>query len=225
MHYVIIAAGSGSRLARNGPKPLVKPLDETLVERLLRIVCGCCNAESITVAVNAKAPEVARHVHSLALNPRPRVLEVETCGAAETLALAASDAPCVAITVDSVFSAAYFRRFIEEFEGAECLMGVTGFIDDEKPLYVDVDSEGNVTAFSDAPTSLLVSAGIYGLRSSALQVLQTSSHGGSLREFQRRLLIESVPVRAFDVGIAIDVDRPKDIDVARQFILNENLRK
>lgn len=225
MHYVIIAAGSGSRLAAVGPKPLVKPLDKTLVQRLLGIVCGCGDVESVTVAVSAAMPEVARHVRSLALSPTPQVLELKTSGAAETLALAVGDAPCIAITVDSVFSAAAFRRFVEAFDGKDCLMGVTGFIDDEKPLYVAIDSDGNVTEFSDAPTSELVSAGIYGLGHAAIRVLKDGSHGGSLREFQRRLICESIPVKAFDIGMAIDVDRPEDITVARQFILNENLHE
>lgn len=44
------------------------------------------------------------------------------------------------------------------------MMGVTDFIDDEKPLYVDTDGQMNITGFLDkSDTCRYISGGIYGL--------------------------------------------------------------
>ena len=54
MHYAIIAAGEGSRLAQEGialPKPLVRLCGEPMIERLINIFLRC-NAQSISIIVN-----------------------------------------------------------------------------------------------------------------------------------------------------------------------------
>ncbi len=225
MHYAIIAAGDGSRLSEKGPKPLVKPVDEALIERLLRIVCGRDDVENVTVVTNRRQPEVAEFVRSLSFPVVLDVIEAETGGAAYSMELVATKAPCVAMTVDAVFSPAAFNAFVDEFVGSqrECLMAVTDFIDDEKPLYVVFGERGDVRAFSDAADSTWVSAGVYALGTRALAVLHAPdcTHGGCLRNFQRQLLVAGVDVGAFDIGKTIDVDRPEDVAVARNFILNE----
>jgi len=225
MHYAIIAAGEGSRLSENGPKPLVKPVDETLIERLLRIVCSRDDVENVMVVTNRRQPEVAKFVKSLSFRSTLEVIEAETGGAAYSMELVATKAPCVAMTVDAVFSPAAFNSFVDEFVGSqrECLMAVTDFIDDEKPLYVVIGEHGEALGFSDAADSAWVSAGLYGFGARALEVLHAPgcAHGGCLREFQRQLLVSGLDVGVFDIGKAIDVDRPEDVAVARNFILNE----
>ena len=69
MHYAIIAAGEGSRLAQEGvekPKPLVEINGEPMIGRLVNIFCRC-NAESISVIVNEQMRDVQAFVK--ALNP------------------------------------------------------------------------------------------------------------------------------------------------------------
>ena len=54
MKYAIIAAGNGSRLAKEGvtaPKPLVKVNGEQLIDRLVRVFCNN-NATEIVVICN-----------------------------------------------------------------------------------------------------------------------------------------------------------------------------
>lgn len=225
MHYAVIAAGKGSRLAGAGVKPLVKPAGETLAERILRIVCARPDAESVTIVTNSSTPEVGGHVRSLGLTPQPLVIEADTPGAMCSLALAVKEPRCVALTVDTVFSPGRFSDFVDAFAtgGSDSLMGVSDFIDDEKPLFVKTDTAGRICDFSDTPGAPLVSAGIYGLGPKALSVLRQCRQNGltCLREFQRQLLTRGVDVAAFNMGKVIDVDRPHDVDTAREFINSE----
>ena len=59
MHYGIIAAGEGSRLAQEGverPKPLVRLCGKPMIGRLIDIFMDC-GAESISVVVSEEYPQ------------------------------------------------------------------------------------------------------------------------------------------------------------------------
>ena len=79
-------------------------------------------------------------------------------------------------TVDTIFRQEDFRRYVDEFaasDDADGYMAVTSFIDDEKPLYIDVNDDMRITAFLDAPHEGVkyISGGIYGLTQPALGIL------------------------------------------------------
>lgn len=214
MNYVILAAGQGSRLKGVAPKPLVEVGGKSLLLRLLDIIG---DDACVTVVANAAVPEIAA-----SLPASVRVIEANTPSAAHSLHLAThpdDGAPVVAITVDSFFSEEAFRKFAEAFEqtDADALMGVTSYIDDEAPLYVKAEN-GRISAFSDFPDSGIVSAGVYGLKPKALAVVDEAIEKGvnGLRELQRALLLRNLDVRAFDMGMVIDIDRPEDLEIARK---------
>ena len=156
MKYAIIAAGEGSRLAQEGidvPKPLVKIHGEHLIDRLIRIFT-MNEAEEIVVICNDLRPEVSEHLRKLQdkgkLHGKPlpplRFVVNTTPSSMHSFyelsrLLAESDKPFVLTTVDTIFREAEFKDYICTFkqmlaEGEDGLMGVTAFIDDEKPLYV-----------------------------------------------------------------------------------------
>ena len=67
MNYAIIAAGEGSRLAKEGvrmPKPLVNIHGERLIDRLIRVFMAN-DAEQIAVICNNLRPEVEQHLARL----------------------------------------------------------------------------------------------------------------------------------------------------------------
>ncbi len=156
MKYAIIAAGEGSRLAQEGidvPKPLVKIHGEHLIDRLIRIFT-MNEAEEIVVICNDLTTEVSEHLRrlqnagELCGNPLPplRFVVKTTPSSMHSFyelsqLLAENDKPFVLTTVDTIFREAEFKDYICAFkqmlaEGEDGLMGVTAFIDDEKPLYV-----------------------------------------------------------------------------------------
>ena len=63
-------------------------------------------------------------------------------------------------TVDTIFNENEFKTYIDAFtkaieNGVQAYMGVTPFVDDEKPLYVGTDNNLNITGFYDQNNSQL----------------------------------------------------------------------
>lgn len=143
MHYAIIAAGEGSRLAQEGvpvPKPLVRLDDRPMLKRLIDIFAAY-KAESISVIANAKMPEVCEYLEALAQEmPILRVVVASTPSSMHSLREVTRDIPSgkvIATTVDTIFHPEDFYRYAEAFDAvtdADAFMGVTDYIDDEKPV-------------------------------------------------------------------------------------------
>ncbi|MDY6248206.1 MAG: NTP transferase domain-containing protein [Prevotella sp.] len=267
MKYAIIAAGEGSRLAQEGidvPKPLVKIHGEHLIDRLIRIFMSN-EAEEIVVICNDLRPEVSEHLRELQYagelyeNPLPSLrFIVKTTPSSmhsfyelSQLLDDGSDAPFVLTTVDTIFREDEFKDYLRAFkqvldEGDDGLMGVTDFIDDEKPLYVGCEECGvrseegfpRITGFFDSLDNLitqhstaqtspqlggmrgapLISAGIYGLTPRAFKTLNDCIGRGEsrMRNFQRALVRDGLRLRAYPFQKVLDIDHASDIQKAEQ---------
>lgn len=234
MKFAIIAAGDGSRIAAEGlacPKPLVTVGGECLVDRLVRIFCDH-GAEDVSVICNDKVDEVAQHLQKMRQRGLPVQFMVENTPSSMhslyRLHGLIGDGKFCLTTVDTVFSEKEFTCYVDMFanlsEGGNCdaLMGVTDFIDDEKPLYVDVDEHMNIKGFRDEGANCkYVSAGIYGLTPAVWPVLEECVlHGEQrMRNFQRALLRKGLRLKAFAFSKVIDVDHVADVALANRFIL------
>ncbi len=232
MNYAIIAAGEGSRLVQEGvrlPKPLVSLGGTPMIQRLMDIFVRC-NAESISVIVNEHMTQVREYLENIEL-PVPLHLIVKSTPSSMHSFYEVSRhfefGKFCLTTVDTIFREDEFRRYVEAFEADDCMdgyMAVTGYIDDEKPLYVDVDKKSmQITAFRDAawPGAQYISGGIYGLTSPALGILEQCMDAGvsRMRNYQRALVENGLRLRAYPFGKIIDVDHAGDIAVAEGFIL------
>ncbi len=232
MEYCILAAGEGSRLAREGvaePKPLVNLCGEPMVGRLI-VQLAECDAEAISVLLNRDMAEAAAYLKQLAKRlPVPlRVRTVSTPSSLHTfyeLRKLITSHRFVVTTVDTVFRTEDFRRYVRAFvsRGAvDAFMAVTAYVDDEKPLYVEVDSNMRVTGFSDtaAAEPVFVSGSIYGLTAPVFRVAKECLDAGvsRMRNFQRALVETGMNVEAWDFGKVMDVDHRDDIALAEQFI-------
>ena len=217
MRFGIISAGEGSRLASEGfsqPKPLVPICGVPMIERLARIMTDC-GAERVAVIVNGENPETVSLLRSLPVDLVVKKTPTPMHSLMELAPYLDGDRFCVT-TVDTVFSQGRFRAMMEEFSKTsfDGLMGVTSLIDDEKPLYVDVDSDMMIRGFHDSQDGCrFVSAGIYALKASALDVLKECVESGQtrMRYFQRRLLESGMNLKAFDMGQVVDVDHVSDV--------------
>lgn len=212
------------------PKPLL-PIDGVpMIERLIRIF-ERCGAESVSVVTNAFMPEVREFLENLRLRDGSRVrLRIKTTPSSmhtfHELMQIMGEGRFVATTVDTIFREEDFRRYVQAFENSpenvEGMMAVTDFIDDEKPLYVEVDKDMRITAFSDTrpADAKYISGGIYGLDSKAGKVLEDCLASGQqrMRNFQRALIASGLDVRAFPMGKIIDVDHPQDLATAERFL-------
>ena len=250
MRYAIIAAGEGSRLQQEGiesPKPLVNVHGEHLIDRLLRIFMAN-DAEEIVVICNDLTTLVSAHLVDIQQNglqgrPIPlRFLVKSTPSSMHSFFelsryLEDSDA-FVLTTVDTIFREEEFGSYISAFKqmlakGEDGMMGVTDYIDDEKPLYVEtVEETGDtlyprITGFLDAcDHPRFISGGIYGLTPRAIKTLQGCMERGEsrMRNFQRALIRDGLKLRAYPFTKVLDIDHASDIAKAEAF-LSESIKK
>ena len=230
MNYAIIAAGEGSRLAQEGvakPKPLVELQGEPMIGRLINIMLRC-NAQSISIIVNEHMTEVREYLESLTL-PVPLNLVVKTTPSSMHsfwhLSRVIPQGKFCLTTVDTIFREEDFKGYIEAFEtdtAHDGMWAVTPFVDDEKPLWVDVDDEMNITAFRDKAweDAKYVSGGVYAMTDSAFRVLDDciEQNISRMRNFQRALVAAGQHLQAYSIEKIVDVDHADDIATAEAFL-------
>ena len=230
MNYAIIAAGEGSRLVSEGvakPKPLVNLNGTPMIRRLIDIFLSF-DAEEISIIVNNEMTEVREYLESLLL-PVPLHLTVKSTPSSMhsfyEVSRKFNGGKFVLTTVDTIFREDDFRGYVEAFAAdgdADGYMAVTSFIDDEKPLYIDVDDEMHITAFRDKPFDgvRFISGGIYGLNDKALRVLEDCMDKGvsRMRNYQRALVENGLRLKAYPFDKIIDVDHASDIATAEAFV-------
>ena len=234
MKYAVIAAGEGSRLIKEGittPKPLLEVNGEKLVDRLLRIF-EAQGASEVAVICNEQMTEVSDHLVAVQQNYRlPLRLVVKSTSSSMhsmwELSRWLDDGPFVLTTVDTVFREAEFSRYVSDFQEAlQCddadgLMGVTDYIDDEKPLYVGVGEGMWITSFLDqCDVPRYVSGGIYGLTPKSLDTLRACVERGDMRmrNFQRAMLRDGLRLKAWPFTKVLDIDHASDIQKAEAFL-------
>ena len=81
------------------------------------------------------------------------------------------------------------------------MMAVTGYVDDEKPLYVSTAPNLDITGFHDTPVpdARFISGGIYCLTDPCLDVLEECVAQGMsrMRNYQRSLVARGMRLKAF----------------------------
>ncbi len=138
--------------------------------------------------------------------------------------------PFVLTTVDTIFREEEFGNYISAFkqvlaEGGDGMMGVTDFIDDEKPLYVETGTGSSewprITNFLDTcDHPHYISGGIYGLTPRAIDTLNACIERGEsrMRNFQRALIRDGLQLRAYCFSKVLDIDHASDIQKAEEFL-------
>ena len=171
MKYAIIAAGEGSRLAEEGiavPKPLVKVGGQCLIDRLIRVFLAN-DAEEIVVVCNDLTPFVDEHLRMIEHDgfegrkiPLRHIVRTTPSSMHSFYELSQflNDSPFVLTTVDTIFRDEEFADYIAAFNAsladgsADGMMGVTDYIDDEKPLYVRATPQPPKGEFLDRSETL-----------------------------------------------------------------------
>lgn len=229
MKFAIIAAGEGSRLAREGvkePKPLIKLQGIPIIERLVMLFAAQ-GASSINIIINEQQPQTLSLLQKLQERYPINIVVKDTPSSMHSLHalshLLRGEKFCLT-TVDTIFKEEEFAEYIRTFETSryDGLMAVTDYIDDEKPLYVDTNDGLDITAFCDHPsaTSRFISGGIYGLDDKALDILDYCMTAGieRMRNFQRSLVGNGLKLKAYPFKKIIDIDHAEDIAKAEEFL-------
>ena len=234
MRYAILAAGEGSRLTEEGiaaPKPLVELCGEKLIDRLLRIFVSN-GATEVCVIINQLHPQTEAWIKQRVNEGVPLKYVVKTTPSSmhsmyELSAMLEGDEPFILTTVDTVFRETEFSNYVKAWSRlaetgcVDGLMGVTDYIDDEKPLYVAVDDDLGIQAFLDHDEHpRYISGGIYGLKPAALCTLRACIEKGEsrMRNFQRALIADGLRLEAWPFTKVLDVDHASDIVKAEAFL-------
>jgi len=231
MHGLILAGGEGSRLAAEGievPKPLLEVGGEPLILRLLATLArlGC---DTLTCMVRADFGQVFQVLAGRSFGPPLRVRACRTPSSLHTLVeglAAAPPGPVFCSMVDTLMPDADWQTVYAASggalaQGADLVLAVTPFVDDESPLYVRLGQDGAVQALADEPVEPpCVTGGVYGLSEAARRGAGDARAGGleRMRGFLKWRLAQGVLVRAVMVPRILDIDHAADLRLANAWV-------
>src|SRR2546422_2742001 len=175
MYGLILAGGEGARLAAGGivvPKPLVEVAGKPQLLRLLETLdaLGC---DSLTCAIRADLADVGPLMDARRFRAPLKVMPCRTASSLHTLAETLPGVPPGPVFCSMVDTVMRWRDWGEVYrqtearlvEGADAVLAVTPFVDDESPVYVRPEAGGLVQKNGDEPVAPPgVTGGGYGLR-------------------------------------------------------------
>lgn len=219
----ILGAGLGSRMQSNSrSKPLAKlgaySLLDLMVSNINKIAPSsihCALRDELTLASDKVG--LPTGVHYLYVNTESSLHTLK-----ELILAMGTDQPVLFTMADTIILPADFQKFAQ-FCAALPLntnaVLVTPFVDDEKPLWVQVDSENMVTNFGADPGPY-VTSGMYYLSPLAMENALGCVEEGmeKMRNFLGNLVQKKVPIKTFVVSKTIDVDHPSDLEKAAIFL-------
>lgn len=120
-------------------------------------------------------------------------------------------------TVDSICPSSELRKMAEAGSGDGVYLGVTSFVDDEKPLWVTLDpSTGRISSLG-ASSGTHATAGFYNVPDRIFE-RELDPQIASLRVFLKRLADDGTPVFGVPLAKVVDVDGPKDLEEAERML-------
>ena len=224
----IIAAGHGERFQAAGittPKPLIqvggKPLIAHAIDAARR-----AGATRIACIVNATTDRVRAFLQREDFGLPIDVVQRTTASSAEsflTLRPLLETEPFLLLTVDAVLAPDAVAGLVADArrrDDAAGVLAVTRTVDDEKPLWAELDRDHRIVTLGDPTRARHVTAGVYFLKPLVYSLADAAParQWTAFRMFLQSLLAHGAPLYGFDVGSAIDVDRPDDVAAAERFL-------
>lgn len=224
----IIAAGLGERLQAHGittPKPLIEIAGRPLIARTIDALCTA-GASRIACIVNAETNRVRDYLRDHDWPVPIDVVQRTTASSAESflrLEPYLGGAPFLLTTVDTICAPSALAAIAARGRALSphaSVLGVTTTVDDEKPLWAEVDADDRIRSLGDATHARHVTAGVYFLQPLVYSLANAASPRvfTAFRALLGALLAHGHPLYAHDVGAAIDVDRPEDIVAAEKLL-------
>jgi NDP-sugar pyrophosphorylase family protein len=224
----IIAAGEGSRLRASGwtsPKPLVQVAGQAMLGHVLdnfrRSAVG-----RLSILFNERDESC---VHWLADNARDLDLDIvvrttpSSFASFRIIAGRLAGARSVISTVDAWIPGRGFSDFMtaaSRLPADAVGLGVSEWVDDEKPLWVDLDEHDQRVRGLGGPKGSHVTAGLYALP--ATMPFPEDTEFARLRDYLRWVVEGGHPTYGIAVGEVIDIDRAADIAAAERASAKES---
>jgi len=219
----VIAAGQGSRLRALGvPKPFVKVAGAPLIEHVLSNF-EAAGIASAAVIFNESARDCEAFVRERFGRLVSTVLVKTTRSSLESFRAILAAAPRGRLLVSTVDAFCPRRDFVDFVRRAEKLpagatvLAVTGYVHDEKPLWVTTTRRGRVSVVGGASGDA-VTAGIY-VFPEKVRRLGIPPGLPRLRDFLAWLAKEGEPIQSVAIRKVVDVDRAEDVAAAEELAM------
>jgi NDP-sugar pyrophosphorylase family protein len=224
----IIAAGDGSRLRSEGitlPKPLVLVDGVPLIERLIRSYARCGISEIVCI-VNEYSLQVKEYVEAKEFPIHVGFVVKTTPSSMHSLFELSphlADGQFLLSTVDSIFNEGELSSLLEYarlHQSVDGILAVTDFVDDENPLYVELDPARRITAFRKSERKTWVTGGLYVFAPRIFREIEAMLNSGTqrLRNFLGHLLLHGYRLEGFPFSKIVDVDHVHDIVAAEEML-------
>ncbi len=227
----IIAAGEGIRLKNEGikvSKPFVKINGVPLIHRIINIAIEN-GIKSVSCIINENSNDLKDYLTKNNFPVPINLIVKSTKSSLHSLFELSKiiSSPFLLTTSDSIFREKDFANYINfaiNKDQADGIFATTDFIDDEKPLYIEVDENFRIINFYDENNGYkYVSGGMYFFKKSIKKEVEEAVNSGvvRLRNFQRFLIQNGYGIYAYPFSKIIDVDHVSDIEKAEKFLMNE----
>jgi NDP-sugar pyrophosphorylase family protein len=217
----VIAAGHGTRLRADGyrvSKPMTpvggQPLIGHALDRFRAV-----GVRKTTIIVNEGSDDCRQWLRDHAQDFDLEVIVRTTPSSYASFELVAArlaGAPAIITTVDVVMPVDAFQQFINSaarLPNDAFVLGLTGHVDDENPLWATLDEDGRVLRLGGDRGSH-VTAGLYWLP--AQSVAQPSARFERLRDYLKWLVDGGRPVYGVVLPLVFDIDRAHDVEAAEE---------
>jgi NDP-sugar pyrophosphorylase family protein len=229
----IIAAGDGTRLAQSHPgvpKPLVAVNGSPLCHWVARSLIAA-GASDIVLLHNSRGRAVRESLTGAFPEIKWDFREADTASSWETfrlvcLGLSEKAEGFIVSTVDSLIPPDQAAEFAKAVSAGRAGAGLalTAFVDDEKPLWADVEN-GRVTALgAKALQKKFVTSGLYYMTGRIAKHMPPAAAHASLRSYWGALIEAGDEVAGIPLSKTVDVDRPEDIKEAEGFLKAASFR-
>jgi choline kinase len=222
----ILAAGEGSRLQTAGGgvlKPLVEVGGRALLLRAADNLVAA-GVSSLHVIVNARAAEARDR---LLAEPWPvpvKVTIMSTPSSLHSLAALApefGEEPALVSMVDTIVppgTATALAARARARRRSDATLAITAFVDDELPLSVRLHGDRIRELGTGLPRARWATAGLYCFAPVIWPEVARAVEGATfrMRNFLGRLVADGFRLHALRVPQTIDVDRPRDVEMAER---------
>jgi len=222
----IIAAGEGTRLRADGyrvSKPMVpvggRPLIDHALDRF-----RSAGIHRLTIVINEASDDCRQWLEAHAGDFDLDLVVRSTPSSYATFRLVAdrlAGATAVITTVDTVMPVDQFQTFVtsaSRFPDSAVVLGVTGHVDDENPLWVALDtSNGRIRRIGGINGSH-VTAGLYWLPIE--RPTAPAKDFARLRDYLGALVAEAQPVYGVVLPCVFDIDRAQDVTAAESAVFS-----